>query len=345
MLVRVKGVKKVRAKGRLYYYHRATGTRLSGAPGSPEFLAEIAALERRAKDNGPLPGTLAALAVAYKRSPEFGDLAPRTKRDYDRVLESLAPIGNTPLVRFDASLVYGLRDEAFKAHGRRFANYTVQVLRLVMTWGERRSIVTDNPARGVKQIRRPRGMAPANRPWTDAERQAVLDSAPLALRLPIALGMYAGLREDDALRLPWSAYDGSAIATVAAKTGDALWIPAHRDLRAILSATPRAGVIMALNSRGRPWTGSGFRASFFKLIRALHAAGKVGPGLTFHGLRHTVGMLVIDAGGDTRDVAAMLGHRSEAMAEHYSRGADHKKRATATVRRLENYSDGTKFSK
>jgi hypothetical protein len=41
MIVRVRGVKKYRSKGREYYYHRATGTRLLEPPGTLEFLIEI----------------------------------------------------------------------------------------------------------------------------------------------------------------------------------------------------------------------------------------------------------------------------------------------------------------
>ena len=70
-------------------------------------------------------------------------------------------------------------------------------------------------------------------------------------------------------------------------------------------------------------------------IRQLYAEGKVGKGLTFHGLRHTVGDLISEAGGTAQDVAAVLGHSTVAQAEHYSRGADRKKRARSAMRRLE----------
>jgi integrase len=58
-------------------------------------------------------------------------------------------------------------------------------------------------------------------------------------------------------------------------------------------------------------------------------------GLTYHGLRHTVGKLIVDGGGDTRDVQSILGHASEVSSAHYSREADQRKRASATIRRLE----------
>ena len=57
-VVRVKGVKRYRAKGRWYAYHRKTGVRLKAEFGTGEFFAELAALERRLKTQAALPGTL-----------------------------------------------------------------------------------------------------------------------------------------------------------------------------------------------------------------------------------------------------------------------------------------------
>jgi integrase len=92
---------------------------------------------------------------------------------------------------------------------------------------------------------------------------------------------------------------------------------------------------ICVTSHGTPWTESGLRASFFKLIRKLEADGKVKPGLTFHGLRHTVGRLIIEAGGTARDVQILLDDRSEAMGKLYSEEHKRKRLATAAVKKLE----------
>jgi hypothetical protein len=44
MIVRIRGVKKARAKGRIYYYHRRTGIRLPDDTRSGEFVAAVARL-------------------------------------------------------------------------------------------------------------------------------------------------------------------------------------------------------------------------------------------------------------------------------------------------------------
>jgi integrase len=69
-------------------------------------------------------------------------------------------------------------------------------------------------------------------------------------------------------------------------------------------------------------------------VSKLEAEGKVRPGLTFHGLRHTAGRLLADRGADPRTIAALLGHKTLQMAAHYSEEADRKKRAVAAVAKL-----------
>lgn len=339
MLMRVPGIKRVtvrrRGKVYVYYRHRATGRTIKAQFGTAEFAAEAAQLDARARSKTVLPGSLGGLVNLYRAAPEFLNLAARTSKDYERVFLYLKPLDDMPLLEIDTRFVYGLRDKAFARHKRRFSTYVVQVLRIVLEWGRVRNYLASNPAAGIRAIRRPKAARRANRAWTDAEREAVLEAAPKALRTAIAIGMFAGLREGDAIRLPWSACNRNVIASVAAKTGEPLWIPVHFRLRRILEVTDRESPVIAVNSYGTPWTESGFRASFFKLLKKLEKAGKIGPKLTYHGLRHTVGKLIIDAGGDTRDVGAILGHASEISSAHYSREADRQKRAAATVKRLE----------
>jgi hypothetical protein len=58
-----------------------------------------------------------------------------TRRDYQRVFDWLQPINDTPILEFDTGLIYALRDKAFSQRKRRFANYVVQVVRILLQWG------------------------------------------------------------------------------------------------------------------------------------------------------------------------------------------------------------------
>jgi integrase len=260
------------------------------------------------------------------------------------------------LFRFDRPSVVKIRDKAATRHGRRFGNYVHQVLRLLFSWALERGWMRGNPALGIKELRRPRNAPTVNRPWSDAERFVVLEEAPPHLLVPLALGMYAGLREGDALRLPLSAYDGTAIELRTSKTGQRVWLPAARPLREILDTALAArrretdqesepgrqrkqdrpqAMTLAVNSRGQPWTTSGFRASWRTFRLRLEAEGKVAPGLTFHGLRHTVATILREEGVDLRAIADLLGHATEGMARHYSGSADLRRTTIATVAKLD----------
>jgi integrase len=120
------------------------------------------------------------------------------------------------------------------------------------------------------------------------------------------------------------------------KRGVLVAIPVSGPLKiAIEAAVSHDAITLCANSRGKPWTVSGFRASFFKCIRRLVAEGDIGEGLTFHGLRHSVATDLRELGYDNRTIADLLGQKSEAMAAHYSRNADLSKKLTGVMRELE----------
>jgi integrase len=112
------------------------------------------------------------------------------------------------------------------------------------------------------------------------------------------------------------------------------------DVLPVLRQAPREAPVhdaikLCANSRGRPWTESGFCASFFKKIRELEAEQLVQPGLTFHGLRHTVATILAEAGVSAEDIAAVLGQESSEMAEHHSKEANRSRRSKAAIREFE----------
>jgi integrase len=99
------------------------------------------------------------------------------------------------------------------------------------------------------------------------------------------------------------------------KTGQEVSIPVHPDLAALLAAAPQQNaVILAAMTNGTPWTESGFNSTFIKAVAKLARDGRIGLGLTFHGLRHTVGTLLVEGGVDIDSVRRWLGQKTLAMA-------------------------------
>lgn len=330
-----KGLKPVRralATGevRLYWYHRATGKRLTHDPASADGLLEVAGLDAKAKALAPVSGhpagSLGALWAAYRESPAWAALKPRTRSDYQAVRDWIGDSADRAHVRtMTLAQIVKLRDKAATAKGRRFANYVVQVLRLVMEWGRLRGWRDDNPAKGIPSIRRPSGARKVNRSWSAAEVRAFAAAAPPQLLLPFCLGLFAGMRQGDAIRVTWSAYDGGALRWIAGKNGEDCMAPVTGAFKTIMDrAREKRGnaVQIAVTSNGTAWSASGFRASFFKLVRDLVKDGHLQPGCTFHGLRHTIASQARDDGESESRVAAAIGDRSTAMAALYGRDAD-----------------------
>jgi integrase len=344
MRIALKDIHTVKSGGRIYYYHRPTKTRLPGKPGSPEFMAAYnKCIEPPAKG---LPGTFRALADQYRRSPEFKDLAPRTKQDYRKVLDYLdKPMGAQTADDVTSASLLILRDRIAEKRNWRFANYCLAVISVVFSTGLLRGKCKANPAIGVPKLKRPKSAPAKNRPWTDDELEAVLAGAPHAVALAVAISAYTALRQGDVLTLPWGAYQDGAIDTNQGKTGDPVWVPVHGRLRAILDGTKKRGTVMVLNERGKPYTSDGFRTMFARAIADLLEKKKVGGGLTFHGLRHTWATKLADAGADAQTIMAITGHKSVQMVEKYTKTADRKRRAKAGLRLVEANETSTKSVK
>jgi integrase len=339
-VVRVKGFHIFEDRhGRMRCYHRRTGTPidLNKAPiGSAEFFAECARIAELNKlAVSAKPGTLGMLIVEYRKHPAFTDLAAHTRADYQRIFDYLKPIADTPLSRFDPPLVVKIRDKAAE-RGRRFGNYVKAVLSTLFSWGLERGYLTTNPAKGVKNIRRPKNAPDANRPWMDVERHAVLDDAPAHMRPALALMAFTGLGPGDALRLPKTFFKDDRIATKRSKTGEPVYWPAPEPLRAVFKDAPKHDAItLCANSDGKPWTVCGFRASWRKVRLKLEAEGRVNPGLTLYGLRHTVAVILRECGFDERTIADALGQKTIEMARHYARGADLTRKMTGVAKKFE----------
>jgi len=323
--VRISGFQHFKDRhGKWRCYHRKSRTPvdLERCPwGSAEFFAECQRIVATTVVPAPRPGTFGLLVVAYKGSADYLNLSRQTKINYDGKLDYLRPLSSVPLVRIDRPFVVKVRDKA-RERGDSFANYVKAVLSVVLRWGGERGYLDGNPASGIKAIRIRRDADP-NRPWSDEERYAVLEALPVHMRMPIGLLMFAGLGPKDALSLSKDRICGGEISTRRSKTGEPLFLPMPETLAKIMRDAPEhSATTVCANSAGMPWTPSGFRASWRPIRKRLEEAGRVQPGLTLYGLRHTVAVILRESGFDERTIADYLGQRTIEMARHYSKGAD-----------------------
>jgi integrase len=347
-------VKFVTAKGTHYAYDRATMTPIKARPfGSPAFEAETkrAAGVDRPSDH-PLPGTLAAAIDAYRGARSYrAELSERTRKDYDERLHWIREAAKRiDLRKFKPADVEKMIERAADLKGWHWANYLLTVLRLVLDKAVLNDWVERNPARveGIKKIRRPRGKPKANPPWPREAREVVLSEATGGVLATLAIGMFTGMREGDVLRLTEQDYDGRFLRWVPRKTDDAddpMDIPVHPRLKAILDpiivarcAAREAGDVAPLRLvtgvNGRPYTDDGFRTMLWRLMTRLEREGKIPTGLTFHGLRHSVGTYLAETGASQEIIMAILNHKTLAMSALYTARANKKRLASAAVAML-----------
>jgi integrase len=155
------------------------------------------------------------------------------------------------------------------------------------------------------------------------------------------------VRQGDVLSLAKAAIKNGFIWRKTGKTGQLVSLPIHPDLATILAAVPSHDAItIAANVHGKPWTPDGFRSSFGKALAQLRESGDVESGLTFHGLRHTVGTLLREVTDDLDLIRRWLGQKTLAMAIHYSDTADTSAQMRSVVDKLDPLGSkpGTKVS-
>ncbi len=334
MRTRLKGVHRVTSKGRTYYYHRPTKTRIKARYGTIEFDREVTALNmRQPARRDDRPGTLGGLIAAYRASAEYAAKSPKTRINDDWLLAWLEPVGDMPLHQVTPAFVLGLRDRMHAAHKRVKANHLLQLISTMWRWGLPRDITRGvTPTTGVKAVPRPKGLAVRNRRWTMEEIRTVVRVAP-SLRLAVLVAAYTALRASDVAALTWDRYDGERLLVQQEKTGDMVWMPVHPALKAILDGLPRDHEQIVTGPFGRPFRDGGAIATLFSSTK--RRLDEIPGDLTFHGLRHTVASSIADLGGDTRDIMSVTGHRSERHAARYAEQADRQKRAKKAIEMLD----------
>jgi hypothetical protein len=128
-VVKVSGVKRYKDRhGKPRAYHRASGTPIDPLLKGQELAAEVARLDKLHKQADAKAGTLGALLASYRASPRFLNRKPRTKADYQKIMDYLKPLADTPLVMVTPGFIAKLRDRALKAKRAGFTNHMLAML-------------------------------------------------------------------------------------------------------------------------------------------------------------------------------------------------------------------------
>jgi integrase len=311
--IELKGIVKVRAKGRVYWYAWRGGPRLRGEPGTPSFMASYN--EAIAARRIPEPGRFRSLITLYRGSGEFQRLAASTRRNWSPWLDRIGEyFGDLSIAQFDRPekirpLIRQWRNHY--AETPRTADYGLQVLSRVLSYAvDPLGKIAGNPCQGIRQLY---SVDRSEIIWIEADIARLKATCSPEIGHAVDLATHSGLRLGDLLRLSWShvGEDRIAITTGKSKHRRQAIIPLYDDLKKVLAAIPKRSPRILTNSKGRPWTQNGFGSSFSK---AKAAAGMADADLHFHDLRGTAATRFYTADLSERVIAEMMGWQEEHVA-------------------------------
>jgi integrase len=306
--VRLKGVHEVKrrlANGseETYYYAWRGGPRIKSEPGTAAFIAAYSEAHQARKK--PRQGILFTLISEYRSSAEFPK-NKNTQRAYNSYLKLIEQeFGDMPIAALADPAVRGefkaWRDKM--ADTPRKADYAWTTLARVLSVAKDRGRIAVNPCeRGGRLYDSDR----ADIIWKADDIRAFCAVASPELQLALTLALWTGQRQGDLLRLTWAAYDGTHIRLRQSKGRKRVAIPVGAPLKTALDGAKKtrpAATTILTNTRGRPWTGDGFRSSW----DAAFAKANLGD-LHFHDLRGTAVTRLALAGCTVPEIASFTGH-------------------------------------
>lgn len=328
-----KFVDAITARGRTYYYFRRAGQRIR-LPDitDPSFQAAYEKLVAPADKARPtiVPGSVGAVAAAFQASPEWAQLATKTKADYARYLSEIVDVwGDLPMRQVKRHHIFALRDQF--GDTPRTANYVVQVASRLLSFALDRGEIEVHPARHLKDLKTGEGY----RPWEDAEIAMFRQRWPANTleRVCFELVLNTGLRGGDAHLLGRPHYSNGVIRVRTRKAGNRVEIPASRALTLVLDGWIDAhpeNVSFLVTTKGTTLKVDAFR----HLMRDAYDAAGLPADCHTHGLRSTTATLLIELGVDHQTVTDILGHSTLQMALHYTRK---RRRVRAAITKLDGW--------
>jgi integrase len=274
--------------------------------------------------------TMANVIDRYERTPEFSNLAQRTKDDYLKHLAFLKEkLGKLEPKNIERHHVIQWRDTWAKKSPHT-ANYRLRILRIVLERAIDFGLLPTggNSAKGVPEVKYEKKQRQA---WTDELVSKARQHAESRTALLFELLLGTGQRIGDVLNMKWSDFDGEAISVRQSKTKASLWIPAPKMLLGALESAPRRSVFILTNHAGTgPWSYRGAADAMMKLRKKIGAEA-----YDIHSLRYTATAELAQVGLDDNQIMAITGHKTHRMVQLYAGPARQRAHARAALKARE----------
>ncbi len=326
-------------RGKPYTYYRRHGRRqrIYGEPGSAQWLANYnrihASFEGQPINDKRPPDALGRVIEAYLASPEFEQLAPKTRKDYRRYTDWLkANYGKARLHTLPTDFKVTLRDKFRETPAK--ANYMVRVMRLLCGFAEERPTRFKLPPSWRNPMTRPKMLktGDGHRPWEDYEvdafrRRWLIGSTQ---RMAFELLINTGQRGGDVIAMVRQQYrNGWISVTSQEKTGTRVDLPASEALRSVLDPwlANHPHIILLAGERGKKLGVDYFR----HMMRDAYREASLPEDCTTHGLRYTAATILSELGIGWEEIATITGHETMAMVKKYTTRRRNAARAIALL--------------
>ena len=313
---------KTRHNKWVFYFRIGKGKRIRlPAPNDPTFKAAyMAALTGGA----PLPvpkvyeGTLQWLWDRYTiESAKWAGYSAATQKQQRLImLKVLEKNARAALTGFTQDVIQEGVDKRHETPAAA-ANF-LKMMRGMFSWAKKMRLVTVDPTIGVE----PPGYKTEGFPaWTveDVVKFRSRHAIGTPERLAMELMLLAGLRRSDVVLVGRQHISGRVLSMDTAKTGARITVELSDDLLDIINKTPRRGLHLVSNARGKAFV----KESFGNWFR--ERCTEAGVTKSAHGLRKLSATLAAEGGAATHQLLAQYGWTNIATAEIYTKGVDRKR--------------------
>jgi len=282
-----------------------------------------------------MEGKFGAVIDQYLDSPQFDRLADATRASWERELKLVQKfLGLEPIDSMRPSLIQAHIDGLSDFPGKQAT--AKSAIKNMEGWAIVRDLLPQAITTGVKTIATDGG----HEPWTEAEIETAIQCARPDLARAIALAANTGQRASDVVKMRWSdveEHDGRKwVNVIQQKTGKQLSIPLLFGLD-LDKWERRPPFFLVLAPNGQQYNANWLSHEWLEERKvkpdlSKHKERK----LVLHGLRSSTVIRLRMIGFTELEIASLIG-MSEAMVARYSRLANQKKMALASVERIENF--------
>lgn len=321
--------------GKLRYRYLKAGRshHFKAAPGSPEFMAELASLRTAPviePINKPVPRSIDDLCLRLYQSSRWLDLQPNTRAVYRAELERFrAKYGKKDATKAAAAdldrILAKMADTPSAANNLRKRLKMLFRLAVKLRWR------TDNPADFTDRFKETGGY----HTWTDAEIEQYRAHHPYGTkaRLAMELALNVAARRCNVATLSRDQLIDGCFHVQHAKGNNAVIVPAMPETLEAIRAMPVQGLdVFLLTAHGKPFSVAGLGNAFKDWCRE---AGL--PHCTMHGLRKAQSRRLAEAGATSLQGRAVTGHVKDSTFAYYAEKADRAKMAKGAIANLQSH--------